>query len=189
MTERTTRVLATARVTAVYLLAGAMLAFARPTPAGVAVGGLFMLTGELLRVWAAGHLVKNERLVTTGPYRHVRNPLYLGRLAIFVGLCLMAPLPRGAHWGILVAGLAVFFFYYLPRKERVEPARLRALHGEAFERYHRAVPALLPAWGRLERRVGRALVVPACAGQPRALDARGARHAVVAFLLWRVYSV
>ena len=39
----------------------------------------------------------------------------------------------------------IFFRYYLRRKERVEPARLRGLHGEAFERYYRAVPALFPA--------------------------------------------
>jgi protein-S-isoprenylcysteine O-methyltransferase Ste14 len=45
---------------------------------------------------------------------------------------------------VLLVGWAVFFGYYLPRKERVEPARLREVHGEAYERYRRAVPALFP---------------------------------------------
>ena len=40
--------------------------------------------------------------------------------------------------------LALFFGHYLPRKERVEPARLREAHGERYERYRRAIPALWP---------------------------------------------
>ena len=31
--------------------------------------------------------------------------------------------------------------------ERAEPARLREIHGESFERYQRAVPSLLPLRG------------------------------------------
>ena len=124
---------ASARVASVYLLVGTMLVFARPDPTGVALGALWMLCGELLRLWAAGHLIKNETLVTSGPYRYTRNPLYLGRLTIFIGLCLMARLPYAAHWVVLLAGIAVFFGYYLPRKERVEPARLRAGAGRYAE--------------------------------------------------------
>ncbi len=37
-----------------------------------------------------------------------------------------------------------FFGPYLPRKESVEPARLRQAHGDAYDRYFRAVPALIP---------------------------------------------
>ena len=45
---------------------------------------------------------------------------------------------------LLVAGCAVFFGYYLPRKERVEPARLGVLHGDSFERYRNRVDRWLP---------------------------------------------
>ena len=38
--------------------------------------------------------------------------------------------------------LGVFFGYYMPRKERIEPARLEALHGEEYRKYNAAVPAL-----------------------------------------------
>jgi len=102
--------------------------------------------GEAVRVWAAGHLLKTKELITSGPYRYTRNPLYLGRLLILTGLCVMCRLPYNANWLMLVVGLAIFFGYYLPRKERIEPARLRAVHGEAYERYFRAVPALIPTW-------------------------------------------
>ena len=121
-----------------------LLFLARPTPGLFLAGLTLVVAGEAVRFWAAGHLLKTAELVTSGPYRYTRNPLYLGRLLILSGLCVMAHLPYGGSWIALAVGWAVFFGYYLPRKERVEPARLAALHGAAFERYHRAVPALLP---------------------------------------------
>jgi protein-S-isoprenylcysteine O-methyltransferase Ste14 len=132
------------RLLAVWAGLAALVAAARPTPVSIVAGLPIVAAGEALRSWAAGHLRKSAVLVTAGPYRFTRNPLYLGRLAIFVGLCLMAPLPAGGHFVVLAAGVAIFFGYYLPRKERVEPARLAALHGERYERYRREVPALWP---------------------------------------------
>jgi protein-S-isoprenylcysteine O-methyltransferase Ste14 len=187
MAQRYHRPLALARLILVYSVVGLMLAFARPAPVRAVAGAIVVILGEALRVWAAGHLVKNARLVTSGPYRYTRNPLYLGRLSIFAGLCIMARLPYGANWLILLVGLVVFFGYYLPRKERVEPARLQALHGEAFQRYFREVPALLPLREAWDRGAADAW------SHRRALDNR--EHwmvvglaVVVTFLLWRSYS-
>jgi protein-S-isoprenylcysteine O-methyltransferase Ste14 len=132
------------RLASVYLLIALLLVLSRPTPLYVTLGFAVAAVGEAIRFWAAGHLLKTEELVTSGPYRFTRNPLYLGRLLIFIGLSIMARLPYGANWLVLVLGCAVFFGYYLRRKERVEPDRLREKHGEAFERYYRAVPALFP---------------------------------------------
>ncbi len=112
----------------------------------VATGAVFVALGEAVRFWSAGHLRKTVELVTGGPYRYTRNPLYLGRLLIFTGFAIMVRLPYGGSWIALGIGWTIFFGYYLPRKERVEPARLSATHGEAFDRYFRAVPALFPAW-------------------------------------------
>jgi len=139
------RTLGVLRLVATYAVIGFLIFLSRPTPTGVSLGFLVAAVGEAIRFWAAGHLLKTQELVTSGPYRFTRNPLYLGRLLIFTGLCIMARLPFGANWIILGVGYLVFFGYYLRRKERVEPARLRALHGEAFERYFRAVPALFPS--------------------------------------------
>ena len=139
------RLLGLARLAAVYFLVGAMLSVARPAAAGLAAGAVLLVAGEALRLWAAGHLIKTDKLITSGPYRYTRNPLYLGRLLIFSGLCVMAKMPHGTNWLVLTLGYIVFFGYYLPRKERVEPARLRAIHGESYERYRRAVPSLLPS--------------------------------------------
>ncbi len=134
------------RVASVFVLVGALVVLSRPSPGSVSAGFAIAAVGEAIRVWAAGHLRKTVRLVTSGPYRYSRNPLYLGRLLIFTGVATMAWLPGGATFGVLAAGWLVFFAYYLPRKERVEPARLRAVHGEAYDRYRAAVGKLFPRW-------------------------------------------
>lgn len=139
------KTLGTLRVIAVYVLVGVLIWFARPTYVSVAAGFVLVALGESVRFWAAGHLYKTVELITSGPYRYTRNPLYLGRLLILTGLCVMAPAPYHANWIALGLGYVVFFGYYLPRKEKVEPARLRETHGEPYERYFRAVPALFPA--------------------------------------------
>jgi len=132
------------RVLSVYAVLGALLALSQPTPVSVSIGFVFAALGETLRLWAAGHLHKNVSLITSGPYRYTRNPLYLGRLLIFTGIAIMATLPAYGNWIVLVCGYVIFFVYYLPRKERVEPARLQGTHGERFSTYYAAVPALVP---------------------------------------------
>jgi len=181
------RTLGLLRLLALYALVALLLYFARPTPTGVLAGLVFVILGEGLRFWSAGHLWKTRELVTSGPYRYTRNPLYLGRLLIFSGLCVMARLPHGIHWAVLATGWLVFFGYYLPRKERVEPARLSEFHGDSYERYHGAVPALFPA------------LHPYPDAVPRPWSAermfRNREHwmvvgllAVTLFLFWRAYS-
>jgi protein-S-isoprenylcysteine O-methyltransferase Ste14 len=138
------RALGALRLGVTFVFVVALIVLARPKPFEVAIGFVIAAAGETIRFWAAGHLLKTKELITSGPYRYTRNPLYLGRLLILTGLCIMCRLPYYANWVLLVAGYAVFLGYYMPRKERVEPARLRALHGDAYDRYFRAVPALIP---------------------------------------------
>jgi len=147
VTERAyNRALGAVRLVATFAFVATLVMMARPRPFEVALGFVIAAIGEGIRFWAAGHLLKTKELITSGPYRYTRNPLYFGRLLILTGLCIMCRLPYYANWILLAIGYAVFFGYYLPRKERVEPARLRAVHGEAYDRYFNAVPALLPTW-------------------------------------------
>lgn len=132
------------RLISLYALLAFLLAFARPTVVSLAAGIGLVVLGEAVRFWAAGHLYKTQELITSGPYRFSRNPLYLGRLLIFTGLTIMANLPYYGSGIVLVVGWGLFFGNYMRRKERVEPARLRELHGEAYDRYFEAVPALFP---------------------------------------------
>ncbi len=179
--------LARLRLAAVYAGVLALLALARPRPIDVSVGIAIMVIGEAIRVWAAGHLRKTVQLITSGPYRYTRNPLYLGRLLIFTGVGVMAHLPYGLNAAVLAIGWAIFFGYYLRRKERVEPARLRQLHGDRYEAYFRAVPALFPN-GR-----SYAATEPSPWSSERLLRNREhlmllALSAVALWMLWRAYN-
>jgi protein-S-isoprenylcysteine O-methyltransferase Ste14 len=68
-----------------------------PPSAGLATLGLVLgVVGGCQSLWALTHLkrsfsvmVEARRLVTTGPYRYVRHPLYLGEALVLFGLCLM----------------------------------------------------------------------------------------------------
>ncbi|MBI2819032.1 MAG: isoprenylcysteine carboxylmethyltransferase family protein [Acidobacteria bacterium] len=114
--------------------------FAEPTPARLAVGAIVALGGLALRAASAGHVQKNRRLATSGPYAHTRNPLYLGSAIGAIGFAI-----AGGRWWFLL--LFAFFFaaVYVPVM-RNEQAQLTVLFGEEFLAYARAVPLLWPRW-------------------------------------------
>ncbi|HTO68398.1 MAG TPA: isoprenylcysteine carboxylmethyltransferase family protein [Myxococcota bacterium] len=130
------------RLLAVYALAGAALWLSRPTPLSIAAGALPIALGEGLRLWATGHLHKNDSLTVTGPYAYLRHPLYLGTLLIGMGFLVMAWSPVA----LAVAALfGLFYFgYYIWYKDRIESARLESLYGDAYRRFAAAVPRLIP---------------------------------------------
>ena len=108
---------------------------------------LLALLAAALRTWATGYLrpeivvdgtVHSSRLVADGPYRFVRNPLYLGNMLLAVAFAAMAS-RLGAV--ALVAGHALF----LPRLIAREEQALTAGHREAYAAYFRSVPKLVPA--------------------------------------------
>ena len=66
-------------------------AVARAADAALAgIGGAIALLGELLRIWAAGHLEKGREVTQSGPYRLTRHPLYPGSAIIAVGAAVAA---------------------------------------------------------------------------------------------------
>ena len=128
------------RLAFVYsLLLVLVLTAKRPTALFLALGLPPIVLGQAIRLWACGHLVKNKRLTTTGPFAYVKNPLYLGTILITTGFCVMAQ-----HWVVLAITALGFFGYYMPRKKKIEYGRLREIYGEEFDRFNKAVPDLLP---------------------------------------------
>lgn len=110
---------------------------ARPTWPSLALGGVLIVPGILLRALASGHVRKNEALATTGPYAHTRNPLYLGSLLIGTGFAIAA-----RSWAVGVLVVAMLFAIYVP-VIRDEEEFLRENFPE-FEEYARRVPRMLP---------------------------------------------
>lgn len=151
---RRNRALGVLRLVVVWAVAAGLAWFGEPGREEWVAGLALAALGESLRVWAAGYLVKTKQLITGGPYAHVRNPLYLGRLLILTGVAIAARMPYFVNLGVLAVGYAVFFGYYMPRKERTEPKRLEQIHGEPFRRYFEAVPAILPRVSRYDDRRG-----------------------------------
>jgi len=110
---------------------------ARPTWPSLALGGVLIVPGILLRALASGHVRKNEALATSGPYAHTRNPLYLGSLLIGTGFAIAA-----RSWVVGALVVAMLFAIYVP-VIRDEEKFLRENFPE-FEEYARRVPRMLP---------------------------------------------
>jgi protein-S-isoprenylcysteine O-methyltransferase Ste14 len=120
-----------------FVLGITYLIFARPTALTLAVGGAIALVGVLIRAWASGHISKNARLATTGPYAHTRNPLYFGSFLIAAGFAI------AAHWALLLLVVAFFVLIYAPTMQR-ERANIAGRFPEAYEAYAANVPAFVP---------------------------------------------
>ncbi|NWF93234.1 MAG: isoprenylcysteine carboxylmethyltransferase family protein [Syntrophaceae bacterium] len=122
-----------------FIAAILLVIFARPNPPGMLIGIILISIGEGIRIWAAGHLQKNERLTVTGPYAYVKNPLYIGSILITAGFCILAD-----NIYILAIATFMFCFHYIPYKKRVEGDRLKKIFGERFEDYDQKVPDYIP---------------------------------------------
>lgn len=105
-----------------------------------------LLLGTSLRVWGTAYLgagtmrgaaMAGNRLVAAGPYRYVRNPLYLGILLLALPTGLLMP-PDGAAF--FLAALSTFVFFLI----RSEEVFLIHQLGQPYIEYCRTVPRLLP---------------------------------------------
>ena len=114
------------------------LALAQPTPLSLAVGLSLALPGEIVRLWASGHIEKTRALATGGPYAHTRNPLYLGSLLMALGTALAS----ASAWVVLAVAAYMASFY--PAVMREEAAFLQRKFGAEFDGWAGEVPAFLP---------------------------------------------
>lgn len=112
-----------------------------------AAGALLAFMAAFLRTWATAYLrtdvvhdasQHSETLVADGPYRYVRNPLYLANLPLIAGVGLMA---SRLGWMVMVLGMWLFMIRLILREED----GLRRTQGEPFRAYMNAVPRLWPA--------------------------------------------
>jgi protein-S-isoprenylcysteine O-methyltransferase Ste14 len=109
----------------------------RPHWAPMAWSLLLVAPGVALRGYAAGYVKKNQELTMTGPYAHVRNPLYVGSILIAAGFAVAL-----MSWPFAAVLAAFFLLIYVPVIAS-EEAFLRDTFLE-FEWYCARVPRLIP---------------------------------------------
>jgi len=102
------------------------------------VGAPVVALGAVVRMWAAGHLNKDDELGTKGPYAFMRHPQYFGNSCIAIGLSIAS----GHLVGILVYA-AIFYIFYRPAI-REEDQKLREKFGEKCREWQEEVPAVVP---------------------------------------------
>ncbi|OQA92517.1 MAG: Isoprenylcysteine carboxyl methyltransferase (ICMT) family protein [Elusimicrobia bacterium ADurb.Bin231] len=103
--------------------------------------GLFIVAaGEFIRVWSAGYIRKNKVLSVVGPYKYVRNPLYVGSLLIGLGFAVFI-----VNIYIFIIVLATFLYIYTLQIKSEEKA-LESIFGNEYERYKKNVHRWIPSF-------------------------------------------
>jgi len=113
--------------------------------------GVFLTyLGVAIAIWARYHigqywsgrvgLKHDHKLITSGPYAHVRHPIYTGLLLALAGTALLI-----GEWRCIVGVIMATF--ELSRKAAKEEALLSGEFGEEFQNYRRHTGFLVPRLG------------------------------------------
>ncbi len=156
-------------------------------PLVIVVAALIAAKGAVLRIWGAACLgydtVHHEQMqagavMADGPYRYVRNPLYLGGWCMMAAMSFLMP-PTGALFTMTL--MTVFFL----RLILAEEAFLAAQLGQPYREYLRTVPRLFP---RLRTILSRTAPQPT-GRKPQWLHAFITEiNPIGIFLAWAVFS-
>lgn len=128
--------------------------FMASTNAVLALACLFAVSAAALRVWAAAYMgasvvhrehMAADRVVADGPYRYLRNPLYLGTVLYTLALASLMH-PSGA--AVTVILIVVLQLRLMVSEEKF----LKETLGPAYTEYCALVPRIVP---RLKSRVVR----------------------------------
>jgi protein-S-isoprenylcysteine O-methyltransferase Ste14 len=116
------------------------------TPIVIVFAALVAGLGMVLRVWGAAYLgydvvhhedMQGGGVMAAGPYRYMRNPLYLGGWFMMIAISLLLT-PSGALFMVALIG-----FFYL-RLVLGEEAFLSEKLGQPYREYLRVVPQIFP---------------------------------------------
>ncbi|HAB51567.1 MAG: protein-S-isoprenylcysteine methyltransferase [Ignavibacteria bacterium RIFOXYB2_FULL_35_12] len=127
-----------------------MFFFANPNIWSIFTGLGIALAGEAIRIWGVSWAGSETRttgnvggsfLVISGPFAHVRNPLYVGNILMYTGLGIMsfALFPY-----LQILGLIFYYFQYKLIVQE-EELYLEKTYGKDYENYRQKVPSFFPA--------------------------------------------
>jgi len=111
------------------------------------LGGGIVLAGLAVHFWSSATLGRGERQgaaantpVTDGPFRYVRNPIYLAGITLLLGVGLLY-----SPWRAVDLGLPLLLLLYFHMAVvRVEEPELRRRFSSKYEEYCERVPRWLP---------------------------------------------
>lgn len=141
-----------------------------------ALAAALVVTGIAIRLWASGHIRKDQELAQDGPYALVRHPLYVGNLTLLLGYCLAS----GLWWSFPLAVAVVWGFY--PPAIRREDAKLERLFQERWRSWAGSTHALRPRFDRLGQAFGGSWSLT------QSLRANG-EPVIAAFLAWGLWAL
>ena len=118
-----------------------------PPPIWIYMGGIGLcILGWTITLWSFWHLSKSfsimaevRKLVTAGPYRFVRHPLYLGEMINWAGLAVL-------YAGVPVAVYTMVLIVLQILRARVEEGKLVGALGQNYEAYRQKTGFLIPGF-------------------------------------------
>jgi len=123
-----------------------LVSFAVATPMLLIVAALIAATAVLFRVWGTAYLgpgtvnsinMMAGKMMADGPYRYLRNPLYIGLWCMVLASTFLMPVSGALFSAVLITFFAI-------RLTLGEETFLSAQLGEPYRAYLRAVPRFLP---------------------------------------------
>ena len=124
-----------------------LLTIKDPTIFTTVCGMLSIFAGELIRVYSVSFIggisrtrssSLGEMLVVSGPFRFVRNPLYVGNFFITIGFGLIS----GKPWFLLLSAAVFALQYHFI--VQYEETLLQAKFGDEYDLYLQKVPGWIP---------------------------------------------
>lgn len=112
-------------------------------------GFIVAAAGEAIRLWGVSWAGSETRttgnvggtyLIISGPFAHVRNPLYVGNILMYLGIGIMSY----AIFPWLQIAALIFFavqYHYIVKEEE---AYLASAYGEEYQKYLKNVPRFFP---------------------------------------------
>ncbi|MBI5359913.1 MAG: isoprenylcysteine carboxylmethyltransferase family protein [Planctomycetes bacterium] len=117
----------------------ALLILGTPVWTSIITGTAILFAGQIIHFISAGYLIKKDELITAGPYKHVRNPFYVGSFLTDCGLCIMAYNPY-----IPLIWFPLFYYLVIYGRTLREEEFLMENFGIRYVEYCKKVPRFLP---------------------------------------------
>lgn len=126
-----------------------MIVFAYPNIWSLIIGFLIALSGELIRLWGVSWAGSETRttggvggtfLIISGPFGHVRNPLYVGNILLYLGVGVMS----FAIFPYLQIVALIFFYVQYNFIVNEEEDYLKKAFSSEYSEYLKYVPRFIP---------------------------------------------